>query len=71
MLHAYDYKIVYKPGKSIAHVDFLSRMPLPELPSAEDVVPAGIYLFEEKDLAALTAEDIAEATKKDQGRPVV
>jgi len=62
----YDCNIVYKPGKSIPHADYLSRSPLPIEHPAEELVPAGIHLFEAKDLEALSSRDIASATH--QGR---
>lgn len=34
-LQSYDFEIVYREGKRMSHVDFLSRNPLPESPSAK------------------------------------
>jgi len=65
-LACYDYSITYKPGNAIAHADFLSRMPLSVSQPSEEVVPAGIHLFEAKDLEALSSRDIATATKQDR-----
>ena len=66
MLSAHDYTIVHKSGRAIGHVDYLSRAPLPGgQPSEDEVIPAGIHLFEAKDLASLTARDIAAASQRD------
>lgn len=64
MLNAYDYTLVYKPGKSISHADGLSRLPL----LVEDYqvpAPREILLLEALDRPPLRAEDIAKMTSKD------
>jgi len=65
-LACYDYNIKYKPGNAIAHADFLSRMPLSVSQPSEEVVSAGIHLFEAEDREALSSRDIATATKQDR-----
>jgi len=63
-LASYDYDIIYKPGKSIAHADFLSPLPVNHPP--EEIVPAGVHLLEAKDLETLSSRDIAAATQRDR-----
>jgi len=65
-LASYDYDIIYKPGKSFAHADFLSRSLLPVNHPPEEIVPAGVHLLEAKDLETLSSRDIAAATQRDR-----
>ena len=65
-MSAYYYTIVHKAGKAIAHVDCFSRAPIPGgQPSEDEVIPAGIHLFEVKVLGSLKARDIAAALQRD------
>ncbi|KAL3208762.1 hypothetical protein MRX96_038844 [Rhipicephalus microplus] len=44
-LAAYSYRLVYRPGKDLAPVDALSRLPLPEVPAAVPE-PAEVFMLE-------------------------
>uniref|UniRef100_A0A5S6Q2K1 Reverse transcriptase domain-containing protein n=1 Tax=Trichuris muris TaxID=70415 RepID=A0A5S6Q2K1_TRIMR len=63
-LSAYDYKIVYRPGKQIGNADALSRLPQPgnltEVPP-----PLEVLLLESMTDPPITAKQIAEETTKD------
>jgi len=63
-LATFDYDIQYRASDKVAHVDYLSRAPLPDSANDEEVIPAGIHLLEAKDIESLSAADIAHATKK-------
>ncbi|XP_026565791.1 uncharacterized protein K02A2.6-like [Pseudonaja textilis] len=64
-LAAYNYELIYWPGKNITHADALSHSPLPELD--DDPAPT-ISTLHIKTLANLpiTATDIAEETARDR-----
>jgi len=64
ILRAYEYKMVYKPGKEHSNADCLSRLPLKvtEPIHKEDVV---FLLDELEDCSVLTAKDIKQWTKYD------
>lgn len=63
-LAAYNYSLVYCPGKLIAHADALSYCPLPI--SIIDPAPApSILLIDELDEMFLTAMDITAHSRKD------
>ena len=59
------YKLVYRPGNSIGHADYLSRHPVEAATKPQDPDPAGIHLLESNDLGGLTPRDIAAATAED------
>lgn len=64
MLSAYNYTLVYKPGKLIGHADGLSRLPLPT--NEDDVPPPKeVLLLEALDKPPLRAEEIARMSSKD------
>ena len=46
ILGAYNYTIVYKPGKSHCNADVFSRLPLPETPSATLIPGETILLLD-------------------------
>lgn len=56
-LAAYDYTLVYRPGKLISHADALSHCPLPL--SVVDPAPALSVLLMDELNSPLTAADIA------------
>lgn len=62
-LAAYNYILVYRPGKQIAHADVLSRYPLPM--SILDPAPASSVLLMEEMGSQLTATDVAAHSAED------
>ncbi|KFD47113.1 hypothetical protein M513_12023, partial [Trichuris suis] len=64
MLSAYDYNLVYVPGKQIGNADALSRLPQPGN-VAEVPPPLEVLLLESMPDPPLTAKEIAEMTSKD------
>ncbi|XP_058049786.1 uncharacterized protein K02A2.6-like [Ahaetulla prasina] len=62
-LAAYQYTLVYRPGKAIGHADALSRCPLP-IP-AEDPAPASSVLFIDDQAIPVSASDVAKFSSKD------
>ena len=65
MLSAYDYHIAYKPGSMNANADGLSRLPLPDSPSAVPVPGELVLLFECLQHSPLKAAQIRTWTDKD------
>uniref|UniRef100_A0A5S6QYG5 RNA-directed DNA polymerase n=1 Tax=Trichuris muris TaxID=70415 RepID=A0A5S6QYG5_TRIMR len=64
MLSAYDYNLVYVPGKQIGNADALSR--LPQQVNVTDVPPPlEVLLLESMPDPPVTAEQIAEMSGKD------
>ncbi|XP_058038706.1 uncharacterized protein K02A2.6-like [Ahaetulla prasina] len=63
-LAAYQYTLVYRPGKAIGHADALSRCPLP-IP-AEDPAPASSVLFINDQAIPVSASDVAKFSSKDR-----
>ncbi|XP_042613167.1 uncharacterized protein K02A2.6-like [Cyprinus carpio] len=62
-LRAYEYNIIYKPGKDQANADALSRLPLPteSVPEQEERV----LMLENADITLITAEQVRSWTQTD------
>ena len=65
-LSAYEYTIVYRPGRDQAHADALSRLPLPEWPTIVPV-PGDLLLLSEhlNNVSPVTPRQIRTWTDKD------
>ncbi|XP_037505881.1 uncharacterized protein K02A2.6-like [Rhipicephalus sanguineus] len=63
-LSAYNYKLVYKPGKELGHADAPSRLPLPNDCTAFPR-PAEIFMLEEAYPQLLSPAVVARATRDD------
>lgn len=63
-LRAYEYEIIYRPGKDHGNADALSRLPLPEVPKAEGPVER-VLMLENSDITLVTAEQIRSWTNRD------
>uniref|UniRef100_A0AAV2K5K2 Gypsy retrotransposon integrase-like protein 1 n=1 Tax=Knipowitschia caucasica TaxID=637954 RepID=A0AAV2K5K2_KNICA len=61
-LRAYEYEIVYKPGKYHGNADALSRLPLPQ-PSTEKVQEDRVLMME--DALLVSATEVSQWTRKD------
>lgn len=64
MLAAYNYKLKYRPGSSIANADCLSRLPL-TVPAYTVEQPAEVFMLEAAYHKVLVPTVVAEATSKD------
>ncbi|KAL3227134.1 hypothetical protein MRX96_048823 [Rhipicephalus microplus] len=64
VLGAYNYKLMYRPGASIANADSLSRLPLPVHAQPEER-PADVFMLEAAYLRVLWSTVVVEATSKD------
>ncbi|XP_037567401.1 uncharacterized protein K02A2.6-like [Dermacentor silvarum] len=64
MLGAYNYKLMYRPGASIANADCLSRLPLPVYAQPVER-PAEVFMLEAAYPRVLPSTVVAEATSKD------
>ena len=65
MLGAYDYRILYRPGREIRNADGLSRLPLSEAPSEVPVPGETVLLMERLELSSVNARKIAQWTGSD------
>lgn len=65
-LSAYEYTILYRPGKQLSHADALSRLPLRDTPKSVPV-PGDLLLVMEHldDISPVTAREIKSWTDKD------
>lgn len=63
-LSAYDYDLVYRPGKDNQNADALSRLPLPETED-EPRPPGDVLMLEAFTEPPMTAQDIATKTQAD------
>ena len=65
-LSAYEYTIVYRPGRNQAHADALSHLPLPECPTIVPV-PGDLLLLSEhlNNVSPVTPRQIRTWTDKD------
>lgn len=61
-LRAYEYEIVYKPGKHHSNADALSRLPLPQ-PSTEGEHEDRVLMIE--DITLVWASELSKWTRKD------
>lgn len=64
-LRAYEYRIVYKPGKQNANADALSRLPLPEACPAEGGEEELVLMLDVMDDAPITTDQVRRWTSKD------
>ncbi|XP_037560807.1 uncharacterized protein K02A2.6-like [Dermacentor silvarum] len=64
MLGAYNYKLMYRPGASIANADGLSRLQLPVCAQPVER-PAEVFMLEAAYPRVLRSTAVAEATSKD------
>ncbi|XP_032078769.1 uncharacterized protein K02A2.6-like [Thamnophis elegans] len=63
-LASYDYLLLHRPGKQIAHADALSRCPLPDAPE-DPAAAAPVFLIDDLNLP-ISAADIARLSARDQ-----
>ncbi len=65
-LSAYEYTILYRPGKELGHADALSRLPLPQVPTSVPV-PGDLRLVTEHldALSLVSSREIKSWTDKD------
>ena len=65
-LSAYEYTIIYRPGKDQGHADALSYLPLPQTPTVVLVPGNLLLLLEHLDtVSPVTAKQIKTWTDKD------
>ncbi|KAJ8351850.1 hypothetical protein SKAU_G00233260 [Synaphobranchus kaupii] len=64
LLRAYEYKIVYKPGKEHANADALSRLPLPQ--TAEEDDTDQVLMIDVMDDSPVTTTQVRKWTAKDK-----
>ncbi|KAJ8338235.1 hypothetical protein SKAU_G00372010 [Synaphobranchus kaupii] len=64
LLRAYEYKIVYKPGKEHANADALSRLPLPQ--TAEEDDTDQVLMINVMDDSPVTTTQVRKWTAKDK-----
>ncbi|XP_034549867.1 uncharacterized protein K02A2.6-like [Notolabrus celidotus] len=64
-LSAYQYTIIYKPGKDNANADALSRLPLPETPVSTYVPPETVFSLEMLSETPVKAAQIKQWTERD------
>ncbi|XP_039524968.1 uncharacterized protein K02A2.6-like [Pimephales promelas] len=62
-LRAYEYNIIYKPGKDHGNADALSRLPLSTEPDMEQ--EERVLMLENADITLITAEQVRGWTQKD------
>ncbi|XP_037563432.1 uncharacterized protein K02A2.6-like [Dermacentor silvarum] len=63
-LAAYNYRLVYRPGKDLGPANALSRLPLPELPAAAPE-PAELFMLEHAYPEVLSRSAVSLATSRD------
>lgn len=64
LLRAYEYRMVYKPGKDHANADALSRLPLPQTEEEEDTDQ--VLMIEVMDDAPITTAQVKQWTARDK-----
>ncbi|KHJ39809.1 hypothetical protein D918_10165 [Trichuris suis] len=64
LLSAYDYDLVYRPGKEISNADALSRIPQ-AVELADDSQPLEVLMLESMHNPPITAHVIAQETSRD------
>ncbi|KFD60021.1 hypothetical protein M514_07753 [Trichuris suis] len=64
LLSAYDYDLLYRPGKQISNADALSRLPL-SAKIFEDVEPLEALMLESPQSPQISAQVIARETSRD------
>ncbi|XP_049524460.1 uncharacterized protein K02A2.6-like [Dermacentor silvarum] len=63
-LAAYNYRLVYRPGKDLGPADALSRLPLPEVPAAAPE-PAQLFMLGHAYPEVLSRSAVSQATSRD------
>lgn len=63
-LNAYNYDLLYKPGKDIAHADAFSSLPVQLSNTSEE--KEVVLMIEMLDTPIIQASDISKGTKKDK-----
>lgn len=69
LLRAYEYKIIYKPGKEHANADALSRLPLPQTRKEDDTDQ--VLMLEVMDDPPITTAQVKQWTARDEILPQV
>ncbi|KAJ8365056.1 hypothetical protein SKAU_G00138870 [Synaphobranchus kaupii] len=64
LLRAYEYRIVYKPGKDHSNTDALSRLPVPELVD-DDSLQGQVLMIDHMDDAPVNMSQVRKWTAKD------
>ena len=64
-LSAYDYRIVYRPGRNLLNADALSRLPLPDLPQKVPYPAETVNLLELLETTPVSADQIKHWTARD------
>ncbi|KAJ8337557.1 hypothetical protein SKAU_G00365230 [Synaphobranchus kaupii] len=64
LLRAYEYRIVYKPGKEHSNADALSRLPVPELVE-DDSLQGQVLMIDHMDDAPVNMSQVRKWTAKD------
>lgn len=64
LLRAYEYKIIYKPGKEHANADALSRLPLPQTGEEDDTDQ--VLMLEVMDDPPITTAQVKQWTARDE-----
>uniref|UniRef100_A0AAQ4PHJ0 Gypsy retrotransposon integrase-like protein 1 n=1 Tax=Gasterosteus aculeatus aculeatus TaxID=481459 RepID=A0AAQ4PHJ0_GASAC len=64
LLRAYEYKIIYKPGKEHANADALSRLPLPQIGEEDDTDQ--VLMLEVMDDPPITTAQVKQWTARDE-----
>lgn len=64
LLRAYEYKMVYKPGKDHANADALSRLPLPQMEEEDDT--DHVLMLDVVDEPPITTAQVRQWTAKDK-----
>ncbi len=66
ILSAYEYSILFRPGKELGHADTLSRLPLPQMPTEVPVPGDLLWLVEHLDSTSpVSAKQIKTWTERD------
>ena len=65
-LSAYNYTIKYKSGNTNNNADALSRLPLPEKPTATPVPQENVFLINYLDNSVITSKQIQHWTQRDK-----
>ena len=61
----YDYAIEFKPGEQHSNTDFLSRLPMSEMPNSVPIPPETVSLIDTLDSSPITASQVKHWTAKD------
>ena len=64
-LGAYDYQVVYKPGPSIPHANYLSRLPLPDSPKEVSEAGETLLTLDGLESGNITMQSVKQHTRQD------